>query len=217
MIYPEVLVRKYQPSDRQAVREICCATAFMGKPCANFFDGDEIFADALTGYFTDYEPQSCFVAEKGGLVIGYLIGAKDVKQMNKVFRRKLAFKLLAKAFFKGTFLKLKNLAFFSRCLSGMVKGQFRQPDFSGEYPATLHINLLPEFRGLGIGSQLIAEYLKYLKGQGVKALHFATMSEKATKFFNQHGFMVLFRSRRSYFRHLLNGDVFIYIYGIKLS
>ena len=70
-------IRKFQSGDREAVRRICCATALLGNPSSIFFDGDEIFADAITLYFTDYEPESCFVAEHQGEVVVYLIGAKD--------------------------------------------------------------------------------------------------------------------------------------------
>ena len=212
-----VVIRRYRRLDRQEIRQICCDTAFMGQPCANFFDGDDIFADALTEYFTDHEPQSCFVAEKEGLVVGYLIGAKDVTLMGRVFTQKITLKLLIKAFYSGVFFKSKNIVFLGFCLRSMLGGEFRQPDLSREYPATLHINMRSGFRGLGIGSQLLAQYLIYLKDEGVPAVHFATMSENATYFFNKREFTVLFRLRRSYFRHLLKRDIFVYVYGKKLE
>ncbi|MFA6357888.1 MAG: GNAT family N-acetyltransferase [Candidatus Omnitrophota bacterium] len=213
----KAVIRKYCSSDRQRVRQICFNTAFFGQPCSNFFDGDDIFADALTGYFTDYESQSCFVAEKNGEVVGYLIGAKDVRQMEKIFAKKIMLKLLVKAFSSGVLFKFKNIVFIGSCFGSMLKGEFRQPLVAHEYPATLHINMHPDFRNLGIGSQLIARYLAYLKDEGVTAVHFATMSDKAAQFFNKQGFVVLSRTQRSYFRYLLHRDFFVYIYGKKIK
>ena len=73
----EIKIRKFKASDRAALREINYNTALLGDPAEKFFDDREIFTDALTRYFTDYEPQSCFVAESGKEIAGYLIGAKD--------------------------------------------------------------------------------------------------------------------------------------------
>lgn len=214
---PGVVIRKYLPRDRREIREICCQTAFMGEPCSHFFDGDEIFADALTRYFTDYEPHSCFVAKKEGVVVGYVIGAKDVTVMGTVFGKEIGLKLLAKAIFSGVFFRLKNIVFLWYCLRSMIRGEFHQLDVSQEYPATLHINIRLGFRKQGIGSQLLAAYLAYLKDEGVKAVHLATMSENNAHFFNKQGFTELFRLRRSYFRHLLKRDFFVYVYGKKLA
>ena len=57
------LIRKYKKEDKKSVRRIACDTAFMGEPCEKFFNGRDFLADILILYFTDYEPESCFVAE----------------------------------------------------------------------------------------------------------------------------------------------------------
>lgn len=49
-------VRPYLPSDRQAVRSICCETGFMGNPIDPVFTDRDAFADFFTRYYTDYEP-----------------------------------------------------------------------------------------------------------------------------------------------------------------
>ena len=94
----EVQVRSFQAGDRPAVRAIALATAMTGQPSSAFFDGDEFLADALTGYFTDDEPESCFVAEIHGTVAGYLIGARDTRLMDTRFIRKWLLLLLGKVF-----------------------------------------------------------------------------------------------------------------------
>ena len=54
--------RKYRPSDRAAVRRLCCETGFIGNPIDPVFEDRELFADFLTAYYTDFEPESAFVA-----------------------------------------------------------------------------------------------------------------------------------------------------------
>ena len=212
-----VVIRKYNANDRSAVRRISCATALMGEPSAVFFDDDEIFADALTIYFTDYEPESCFVAEYENSVIGYLLGAKDVSRMDKIFSGKIALPLFIKALRRCAFFHKRNAKFLFHVLLSLLKGEFKALTFSKGYPATLHINIIQKYRAGGIGSKLINTYLDYLKEQAVEGVHFATMSDKASQFFKKQNFQLLFQGRRSYFRYLLGKSIPFYIYGIRIQ
>ncbi len=210
------VIRKYAPDDRSAVRRISVQTALMGERGTVFFDDDEIMADVLTVYFTDHEPESCFVAECEGRVAGYILGCRDVKRMEKIFGARILPSLLLKAFCRGTFFRGKNLQFLFHVFLSLLKGEFRAPVFSKEYPAALHINIDKEFRAAGVGSALIRAYLGELKRQAVAGVHFATMSETAALFFEKNGFRRLFSGRRSYFRYFLGRDVLLAIYGMRL-
>ena len=94
------------------MRRISCETAFLEHPYQNIFSDAELLADALTLYFTDYEPQSCFVAESQGRVVGYLIGAKNVRTMHGWRRESvLVARLLAKAVRCGAIFSFRNWKF----------------------------------------------------------------------------------------------------------
>ena len=54
-------IRAYRPEDRDAVRAICCLTAFRNLGAAAMLDDAELFADYWSGYYTDHEPASCLV------------------------------------------------------------------------------------------------------------------------------------------------------------
>ena len=58
-----LIIRQFLPKDREALRTICCDTADMGEPIEHFFPERESAADLLTAYYTDFEPESTFVAE----------------------------------------------------------------------------------------------------------------------------------------------------------
>lgn len=212
----KVNIRGFEPGDKQAVRGIVHDTALIGEPASLFFEGREAFSDALTLYFTDYEPQSCFVAEISSRVIGCLIGAKDKLAAEKAFQGKIAPGLISRAFRDGVFLKKKNLIFIFNCFLEWISGRMFSPDFSKDYPATLHINVSKEFRGQDIGSGLIDSYLSYLKEERVRGVHFATMSDSAANFFSGKGFKLLYTGKRSYFRNILHRDLPFYIYGMQL-
>ena len=57
------LIRGYRRSDREAVRKLCCDTGFLGHPIDPVYEDRELFADFLTTYYTDHEPESCFLLE----------------------------------------------------------------------------------------------------------------------------------------------------------
>jgi ribosomal protein S18 acetylase RimI-like enzyme len=212
-----VNIRKFESRDRDQVRAISHDTAFMGQPASVFFEGKEIICDALNLYFTDYEPESCFVAEANSAVVGYLIGAKSKITAEKVFKDKIIFSLFWKALRSGIFIKKKNIAFIISCFKALLKGGLATPDFTKEYPATFHINIKKEYRGQNIGTTLISAYLSYLKQNLVPGVHLATISQAGADFFSKQSFQLLYEGKRSYFKHVLHKDVPLYIYGKKLG
>lgn len=214
---PELIIRQYRREDRQQVRDIAWETAFMGEPASIFFEGKEILADFLTLYFTDYEPESCFVAEVNARVVGYIIGSKDTIHLRKVFKSKISWRLIIKLISSGALLKKKNLIFFFAYLISFFKGELRLPDFSKSYPATVHINLREGFRNLGLGSRLISVYLDYLTREKISGVYLATLSSKASKFFRKQGFNLLYQGQRSHFRNILHRDIAVYIFGYILN
>ncbi|MFA5092912.1 MAG: GNAT family N-acetyltransferase [Candidatus Omnitrophota bacterium] len=209
----EVIIRKFEPGDRESVRQISRDTALMGESAILFFDGPEVISDAFSLYFTDYEPGSCFVAEVNGQVVGYLMGAVKKVTAEEVFNKKIALPLLIKALKSGIFLKLKNLIFVGSCLLDLLKNGIKTPNFAKEYPATFHINIRTGFRGQNIGTRLINAYLSYLKTRGALGVHLATMSDQAANFFFLQGFKLLYKGKRSYFKGVLHRDVPLYIFG----
>jgi GNAT superfamily N-acetyltransferase len=209
-------IRKFKPVDRDSVRDIAWETAFLGEPADFFFSGKDILADFLTLYFTDYEPDSCFVAESGGRVVGYLIGSTDCRVMESVFKKKILAGLAAKFVFSGSVFRRKNLLTIRGFLRSFFKGEFNMEDPVIDYPATMHINLKKDFRGRGAGALLVSSFLQYLSDKGVKGVHLATMSSAAGEFFAKQGFSLLSCYPRSYFR-AFGKEITVYIYAKKLS
>ena len=213
MLPNDISIRRYQTGDREEVRRISCQTAFLERERKLFFDDDEILADALTLYFTDFEPDSCLVALDGKRVVGYIFGSINVKRMNSIFAKKILLRSISKALCKGIFLRRGNLKFFIHVTLSFLKGEFFAPDFSGKYPATLHINIDQDYRGHRLGKRLMESYLAYLRGKRVPGVHLGTMSENAKKFFIKSGLSILFKGKRSYLRYILKRDVSYYILG----
>jgi len=213
MIQKEITIRKFIPHDRPAIRSISCQTAFLEMPTHIFLNNEEILADALTQYYTDYEPESCFVATYDDKVIGYLIGAKNIWRANNIFKKKIMFFLIAKAFKNGLFVSAKTLRLFFHIAISAAMGEFIAPDFSKQYPATLHVNIDKNFRGSHAGSRLIDCYLNFLDRNGISGVHFGSISDNAKDFFLKKGFILLHQNQRSYLRYALGRTLNYYIFG----
>jgi len=209
----DIIIRRFNKNDREKVRSISCETAFLGRAREEFFDDDEILADGITLYYTDYEPDACFVALSGDEIIGYLTGSQDVNKMRRVFNRRIMPGLWGKALRKGVLRKRHTQRFIVNIIASFFKGEFWSPDFSKKYPATLHINIDKNFRGQGTGARLIENYLQFLREKGVSGVHFGTMSESAKAFFLKRGFNVLFTGKRSYLRYSVGKNSPYYMLG----
>ncbi len=211
-----ITVRSFQPADREAVRGISTATAFLGRSYADFVTDADVLADALTLYFTDYEPSSCFVAVQDRQVCGYLTGTTNAGGMEKVMRRRIIPGLIEKVIRRGLLLENGNRQFVWQIIKSGFKGEFFAPDFSRTYPALLHINIDESCRRQHIGTALIAAYLELLRKERIPGVHCGTMSGAAKQFFEKNGFRVLFSGRRSYLRYRTGAMVPYYVMGALL-
>lgn len=216
MIESNIKIRAYVPIDRSVVRRICSDTAFIGSPVEIFLESRNLFADWATIYYTDYEPESIFLAEYENRVVGYCFGSRNERKYNNIFLIHILPRLLLLSFFVF-FADSKARILLFNLAKSFIRGEFRRPDFSNSYPAHLHINVLSEFRNLGIGALLVDKFQDYLKSNSVYALRLATFSPRAKSFFKKAGFKLLYSQKITYFNHILNKDLSLNIYGKNLK
>jgi ribosomal protein S18 acetylase RimI-like enzyme len=210
-------VRRYLAEDREAVRQIAFDTALMGRSAETFFDGPDFIKDVITLYFTDHEPESVWVAESNGIVVGYITGSQDEHVMHKVFLAKILPHLFVELLRSGVLLKEKNWKLVLGALKSVLKGESKRPDFYEDYPAILHINLKDGFRRSGAGSALITALTDDFSSRGVKGVRLGTMSDAAADFFRKNGFTLLFHGSWSFLSEAAGHDVPGYLFGRKLS
>ncbi len=226
-------IRLYEPRDRAVVREICCDTADAGNPVERFFPDREVFADALTRYYTDLAPEATWIAEDAGQVVGYLTGCFDTRR----FLRAMAFRIGPAAFFKalgrGSLWHPLTwrlfLAQFCRASAPLADSSNTSTTASEgaypttrnllkEYPAHVHINLCQTARGGGVGEQLLEAFLRQAKEAGIAGVH-ANVSEGnagGRKFFEKFGFVPHGRENRFRLPDAPDKQTFTIVYGKRL-
>jgi len=210
-----VVIRAYQKEDKEMVRRIAVDTSFFGDSGEVYLPDREVLGDMLTAYYLDYEPESAFVAESDDKVIGYLMGCLDTAREQQITGKKIISGVIWKGLRRGLLFKANTIRFVFSSIRSLIRGEFRRPDFSKEYPAHLHINISRSFRGRGIGTRLIQAFLLKLAGKKVKGVCAWTFTDGGKKLFERTGFNLVFSRQVTYFDYLLHKVVMLDCWGKK--
>lgn len=160
--------RAYRASDRPAIRHICCETGFMGKPVDPLYSDRDAFADFFTGYYTDYEPQHCLVAESGeGEVVGYILMAADHRK-HSLLQAWVVARNLPSVFAKMITGRYGRSDFAFLCW--LLRKAGRETPAAPKKAAHFHINILPEWRGEA-GRHLLVKFLRSIPEWGIGLMY----------------------------------------------
>jgi len=190
----DVTIRHYEPRDRPAVRQIACDTADRGEP-ASFFSDREVFADILTRYYTDFEPQSLWVADHAGQSVGYLSGCLDDHRYQRVMAWSVVPAAVGRVIARGALAHRETWRLLEALVRTWRSGEFHQPAALAHYPAHLHINIQQGFRGQQIGPRLVERFVEQARAAGVSGIHAGVHEDNllARRFFERLGFAQLGR------------------------
>ena len=79
-----VNIRRYESRDRERIEEITRSSAMRGRPLKTYFEDERIVFRIFLDYYLQYEPESCFVAEENGQIIGHILGCKNTSRYLRV-------------------------------------------------------------------------------------------------------------------------------------
>lgn len=214
-----VIIRKYRFSDRSSVEHIQLSTYLLGKPLDV---KTKKWIHQGISYYLEKESESCYVAEEKGKVVGYLLGClndknheeKILSYIGTVYGKIPLLPFMHKSdrkFYIGM-IKFMTVALIGK--SGDKK--FTTPKNSGH----IHINLLPDARGNGVGSKLLKTFFKYAKLKGVKTIHadsFQTRLNPNKNFWIKNGFKEYSKVRTSFWKgYYPTEDIYLVCYYRKL-
>jgi ribosomal protein S18 acetylase RimI-like enzyme len=183
----KIEIRAYREGDASRIAQICYDTGFMGESASCYWRHQASFTRVWLASYIEREPQSLFVALYNGVVVGYLSGCVDSRDFPSVqqLRRRNALRY-------GLYLRPATAPYFWRLLRDAVSvhGDSGPVVDLSRWSSHLHMNLLPEARGLGVGCQLLETFFDYLKASGSTGCHLGTVAENtaAVAFFEKNGF-----------------------------
>lgn len=178
-------IRPYHPSDLPALYRVCLQTGDNGQDATMFYLDPDLLAHYYVGPYLIHDPDLCFTLTRDGVPCGYMIGTRDTaafvdwceREWLPVLRRRYP---------------LPDADDRSRD-AGMVRMIHATPEVDAEladYPAHLHIDLLPVAQGQGWGYRLMQTFFARLQEVGVPAVHLGVgrQNQRAVRFYERVGF-----------------------------
>jgi ribosomal protein S18 acetylase RimI-like enzyme len=183
------VIRPYQRTDRDALYDVCLRTADAGEDATAQYGDPELLGDIFAGPYAYLEPDFAFVLDDGGRTVGYVLGAPDTARFAQRFRTEWLPKVGARnpAPTATPTGKQQGMAYLLHNPEHMVNPEL------ADYPAHLHIDLLPGYQRAGHGRRLIQTLLAALAAADVPRVHLAMLRTNtgAGAFYDRLGFTEL--------------------------
>jgi len=174
-------IRPAVPEDCLAIARICLLTGDNGDDATGLFCDDAALADVFALPYLAGPGGFALVWDEGDGVVGYVLGTSDTVGFQEWFSDVWwPQRATREPRTDGDAWLLPDAADPRRTLGSVV----------GEYPAHLHIDLLPSAQGRGAGRALIEAACSLLADRGVPGVHLvaAAANAGAVAFYPRVGF-----------------------------
>jgi ribosomal protein S18 acetylase RimI-like enzyme len=189
-------IRQARDSDRADLFRICLLTADSGADASELYSDPHYPGLVWSVPYLDFAPEHAFVLDGGDEVLGYVVGASDTE----------AFEARLESAWWPKLAETYSRAQPTAQLDAMVLERIRRPQGSDpaivrDYPAHLHINLLPPAQSGGWGRRLIEAELASLRAAGAPGVHLGVSlrNERAMGFYRHVGFSEIGRGGAVWF------------------
>jgi ribosomal protein S18 acetylase RimI-like enzyme len=181
-----MLIRLYQSSDRAAVADVCVRTADAGGDSRHLYPVEELMPSIFALPYAHLEPDLAFVLDDGDRAVGYILGTADTTAFVENYRTDWLPGLLDRYPATETTPRTptEQMVWLMHHPERMILPEL------ADYPAHLHIDLLPDHQRHGHGKNLMGAFLHALADEGVPAVHLGMLTSNtgARVFYDRLGF-----------------------------
>lgn len=179
-------IRRAEAGDREALYDICLRTADSGVDATALFGEPKVPGSIWVVPYAVLEPDFAFVVADGDDAVGYVVATPDSAAFSARLEREWWPQV--RQSFAG--LSPKS-AMETSALERIAVPERAPADLLAEFPAHLHINLLPAAQSGGWGRRLIETELEALRKAGVPGVHLGVSptNERAMGFYRHLGFV----------------------------
>ena len=191
----ELSIRRAVLSDIPYLYEICLKTGENGKDASDLYFDQYLLGQYYAAPYLVFPAGICFVVESERRPQGYIIAAPDTAAFSQWMEEQWL-PPLRKRYEKPFPAALIRSEKEGKIIELLHNCQFpieKDAPWSADYPAHLHIDLLPSLQGKGMGRTLMDTLFTELKHQGVPGLHLGVGASNAgaVAFYRKIGFSVL--------------------------
>lgn len=194
------VIRPATPADFPALYRICLETADAGGDARALYSDPDYPGQRFAVPYARFAPDFAFVLEREDEVQGYVVAVPDTRAFEA---------RLAAEWWPALQAKYRD-RHASAPLDGKILDAIRHPDQAADnlvtqWPAHLHINLLPAAQKGGWGRRMIEHELAALRAAGVTGVHLGVslQNEQVCAFYQRMGFTPILRSNAIYMGQLL--------------
>lgn len=180
-------IRPFRPGDEPALSDICVRTGDAGGDATGLYSSDDLLGAIFVLPYVTRHPDYAWVVESDDArVIGYVVGAPDTQAFDAWFRDEW-WPRYREQFPPPTRPESAE--------DHILDGAYRRASGPSEsaasdYPAHLHIDLMPEMQGQGFGRALIETLMDRFRDAGVPGVHLVASARNtgAAAFYPRVGF-----------------------------
>ena len=178
-------IRPYHSSDLTALYRICLGTGDAGLGAAHLYQDPDLLGHYYAAPYAVLEPDLSFMLLRDGVPCGYVLGAGDTE----TFGRRCEVEWFPPLRLRYPIPPVDDTSHDAHMIRAIHEGHKQQNHFP-DYPAHLHIDILPEGQGAGWGRQLIETLTNQLRVKGVPAVHLGVggRNRRAIGFYEHVGF-----------------------------
>ncbi|KKB09160.1 GNAT family N-acetyltransferase [Devosia chinhatensis] len=180
-----VILRPYSPLDLDALYTICVKTGDSGRDATPLHNDLDLIGHIYAAPYGVLEPENVFVAEDENGVGGYVVGTLDTDRFADRLDTEWWPALQAR------YASADDMTEADQGRIGAIMQPHRSPeDLVRDYPAHIHMNLLPHLRGQRVGSRLLGLWIDQARAKGVTGIHLgaSARNEGGMAFWSRSGF-----------------------------
>ena len=142
----KIKIRQYQPSDLESLYNICLLTGDSGKDATNIYKDPDLLGHYYAAPYSILEPELTFILTLDDKPCGYILGTKNSEK----FTKKCEVDWFPKLRKQYSLPNDDDNSPDAKIIRLIHNGYKTKPELS-DYPAHLHIDLLPVTQGKGLG------------------------------------------------------------------
>jgi len=191
----DIIIRKAHKSDIPYFYEICLKTGDAGKNAEDLYFDPYLIGNYYAAPYFFFPEGICFVAEYQCRPQGYIIAAPDTAAFEKWMEEQWLPPLRRQyhqPFPQELIRSEKEAELIKTIHNKKFPLEKYYENLYKDYPAHLHIDMLPTLQGKGLGRKLMNTLFMELERQGIKSLHLGVSAENknAVLFYQKLDFSV---------------------------
>lgn len=178
-------IRRGGIDDLAPMRRVCLLTGDSGRDATGRWSDNGLIPDVYLEPYIRYPDGLVWVVDEGDEVIGYVIAVADTAAFAHWWRRAWVEEFVDR---HGSVAEVDDEAWLFA--GGTQPERMAEPDLLDAFPAHLHVDLLPQAQGRGLGRLLLRTLGQELVRRGVPGVHLGVGADNlgAAAFYRRLGF-----------------------------